>query len=303
MLWQIPLLILYTASMQNRRWGLSLLEAVIALFLLIFGVLVVIRLLHQATRYDSEASRLAVAVRVSENALAEARAWAADPTNFDSAWSGFPNPYIDPNWPQYPVDITVATPPSTAPANELFSPSRDLEAAFPSGDRRILTRSLATLQTQCRYGPRVTDVLVLTTNIGEPDRVPRAVNPIVANRSGSPDPVPQNGVVGFETNLIDSSNTPIPDMMFFWTTHPVTRPGLGPGAGTLQGISRNGKTANLKHIYIKNPVHPDTPPDNPIRWHWVGGLVGVTPRARYKGVFYPDAGAPAVSEVQLVDVP
>lgn len=255
-------------SQFRARLGVTIIEAIISLSILFSCILLVIGLLHTASRYESQAKRLTIAVLLSQNAVAEAQDWARDPANFDSDWSGLGRTYSEAEWPGFEVELDVLTPSSDHPSNLLYSPCKTVEEAGgrPPARQRRLGRSMATLRTRCRWGSGSDNVFTLLTNIGEPDLVPRVPNPFQTRRTGASDPVPASDTVEFEVEFVDDGGATIPDVAFDWQSRAHSRPGIGPGAGTLTVLDRYGKRAALRNIYLRNPSRPDVPPDNPQRW-------------------------------------
>ena len=287
----------------SKKPGVSLAEVVLSLFLLTACAVLIFGMFHSGLQFTTRSKKLGTAVRVSENALAAARVWGRDPANFDSDWSGLTNPYVDPTAPGFSVTYVVAPRSSGNPANLIYSPCSAFEvplAAQPGG-ARSLEQSVITVQVRCPYG--YGDEVVLTTAIGEPDRIVRATDPVTTTRSGASDPVAQNDTTTIQGSLVQQGGDVIEDVMFEWLLTPTAAAPRNPGNGTLVDRIRDGSEVGIKHIYMKNHREPDLPPDNPLRWQWVGGVVGITPYARYKGKIYPDPDLPPLRLVDLEDVP
>ncbi len=81
---------------------------------------------------------------------------------------------------------------------------------------------------------------------------PREVDPttaVVVRRSGGAgDPVPRDGVVSFEAELVDASGDRIPGVMFSWAVEPVT----GNATVLRETTARSGEFAELQNRYAYN---------------------------------------------------
>lgn len=238
------------------RRGISLLEAVVGLFLLVCAVLAVIVLVHSGLRHTARTQRLELATQIAERKLEEMRAWAASRQGagygFDD-WSSHTGPARpDPVDPRFQVQVNVR--PWTLAAN-----SSAIESLYPAAEQIRLSRSALEV--------RVTvDRVSLTALIGEPDRGVRA-SPIELTPEVAPPPMlPRDASLTWRAEAYDADNRPLRDVTFQWYVRP------GTGNGNLQQ-TRDGRTC-----VFTNRLDREVGP--PI---YTGGQVVLEARARYFG--------------------
>lgn len=206
--------------MSRRVAGLSLAEAVISIFLLVAGLLLVVRMIHQNFRYVREHEQRARAVAAAESVMAEIRDWARDKRNFRSDWSTWHNRSVTPAGAPGPVLVEVET------ERNLYSPCSSFESPW-LGRARRMTRSLvavkATSQWSTAAGGRR---MSLFTYVAERP-VPLGAIPAVevARVSGSGALAPLDAAE-FHAVLKDADGEEIPDLLFDWHTEAVTGNGL-----------------------------------------------------------------------------
>ncbi|MEW6282590.1 MAG: hypothetical protein AB1758_28530 [Candidatus Eremiobacterota bacterium] len=68
--------------------GLSLLETVIALFILSAAIMLVVNLMHASLRHKARLEKRTQATLLASRVMAELRSWARDPINFATGWAG-----------------------------------------------------------------------------------------------------------------------------------------------------------------------------------------------------------------------
>ena len=86
-----------------RARGYSLIESIIASFLLVSAFFLVSRLFHAGLQYSSKVESRVVAVQVAEQRMAELRQWAKNTHN----WTGFPTAQNS-RYPAYRITIQRA---------------------------------------------------------------------------------------------------------------------------------------------------------------------------------------------------
>lgn len=237
------------------------------MFLMTAALLMVINLFHSGLRHGAQARMVVEANRLAENTLAEIRAWAREPANFLSGWTPYNGVVLsDPDWPAFRIRVDCEP-----TGIEVLSPSTALETAY-SPDQRRLSSSVVPVEVTVEWGapgdPHRSVTVV--TQVGEPLRQ-LGPNPLQVTRSGgASDPVPQEGLVSFQAQLVDSSGQPIQDISFEWYAVPVT------GNATVVPLgSRNRASSQLQHHYYLNPITST--------WSYEPGQVRARARAIYGG--------------------
>lgn len=190
-----------TKSLKIR--GYTLIEAILASFLLLFTFFMVGSLFQTGMRYSTQVESRITAVNIAENTMADLRAWART----SKTWSGF-TPKSDPANAAYTVTVKLED-------VTLFSPSRELEVSHTSDRRAMKTvakRAVVTV-TSSRSAPYR---LVGIVTKGEPK------GPATVKISGEiPNRVGPNEPVQFTAQAFDADGEEIPDIFFHWAVEPV----------------------------------------------------------------------------------
>lgn len=216
-----------TPSRDNQ--GLTLVETIISIFLLLCACLVVIALFHTSLRYSARILQQNAAAEVASKTMARVRAWArmkpAIKFNFEqpTLWNVYDgDPVQDPEDPNFKVSILQAP-------HTVYSPCSELEKQFDSGRRRPLSASFHRVTVTVRWDPPLpTNQLSITSLIGSPaHRMPSSQsalkNRVDISEDTYQDPLPYNQANKFTVSLNDSDDQEIPDVMFTW--HVI--PGIG----------------------------------------------------------------------------
>ena len=200
--------------------GLSLLEAIVAIFLLAGGSLACFTLLLQSFRYQARTQAISDATLCAEQTLEHIRQWALVAANFDSDWAVYSDQ-------DFPLEGLVAH----TIVSELRRP----------GD--VITDCYRVVSVQVKNESRT--VVRLSGQIGSPLRsTVTAVN--VTNESGEA-PLSVNGKARFHAYLLDGE-TIIPGVSFNWEVS-----SLG-GFGTIDPLQPN--QALLTNL-VYGPTPPD----------------------------------------------
>lgn len=244
--------------MRSRR-GLTILETVIAVFVLTAAVLVVTALFPAGLRHLRKAEAAHMAACIAENRLEQVRAWSNTPQGsgygFDdfSAYDGMAA--SDPDHPEYQVAVHAID-------QSLYSPSSQFEETAV-GPKREFTGTFKKVQVTVRWeGESLTTV----TYLADPTRRLRTATPVeIVPTSPIPNPLPQGDSVTFEANGYDQDGRRIPDLRFRWYIVPIT------GNGTIDP-SRDGLSAVFTNsVTIGSTVK------------YTGGACQVAARATYRG--------------------
>lgn len=213
-----------------RPRGYSLLEAILASFLLVSAFFLVSRLFHTGLQYSTKVHTRMTAVRVAEQRMAEIRRWAKD--TYD--WSGYPAGQ-NPDFPAYTITVTRQN-------ETLFCPSTELEAGFATDKRRELDQVARRFNVEVRWGQSgryMLSGLVTKGTTRWRDSVPgdRSLDEIVV--SGTfPSPVRGESVILTAAGYDEDDNL-IPGLFFHWSVEPVYDGGR-PGVGRIVMENRDG---------------------------------------------------------------
>ncbi|MCA9781601.1 MAG: hypothetical protein KC800_33010 [Candidatus Eremiobacteraeota bacterium] len=249
----------------------SLLETLIAIFLIVMALLVVTRLMHQSLQRGTAVERRLTATLFAQDKLEEIRAWALDPGNFHGDWSSWDGAtFTHPDFPDYQVRTSLSEQP-------LSTPSRLLEEVYPPDRQRILNEACKGVTVECWWSDDQRDRIELNTLVGAPSDTFRLPNSIEITPSAQT--LAKDSSASFTAKAFDSGGREIKGLTFSWFIVPKS------GTGTLVGQSRDGRTAEIGHwLYaLDGTSHTFAP-----------GLCEFAVRARFNGV-----EAVGSAEVQL----
>ncbi|MBS2036469.1 hypothetical protein JST97_15870 [bacterium] len=253
--------------MKGKPRALTLLETVLATFLLLWAILIVVRLFHSGIAYTSRSMEQETAVFLAEQQLERMRAWSESTTgnvyNFDNLISIYNGTPVAAELPGFTITTRVV-------ARELYSGCSQIELSQPS-DRRVLTDSARTVQVEVKWAGDRRQVSLCTVlarpPLRFPDPAPSPTLPTgVTLSSPSDNPVPHLGSTSLQAGAIDRYGAPLRDLFYEWELVPIS------GAGTLEQ-SRAGDSARLYNwVYLPDGSKAST-----------GGDVTVRVTARYHG--------------------
>jgi hypothetical protein len=220
-------------AMRNPRRGLSLLETVIGLFLMLGAFTFLMAMYRQSTGYLVKAEREARATLLADNVLAELRGWASIWSNYSqptwTSWSSVTRPGFS------GLEVRVEK-----RSQVLNAPDQGIESAWPVSERIVMAKSVEHVRLQVWSTGRM---LVETyATIVEPERVVHATNPVRIVVVGSPS-IPPNGELTFRAGLYDEDDAEIEDVSFVWNVEP------GTGNATLREVARDGRSAVMQNVY------------------------------------------------------
>lgn len=212
--------------------GTTLIETVIALFLLGLATLLVASLFQSGLRRSRLSEKEALARIVAENALVDLRAWSADggfrQISDLGAKDGLAFP--DPDYPDFQVRYSLQ--PTT-----LSTASTSLEAVYPPAQRREMSQSAALARVEVSWtagGGQKT--LALESLIPESPREIERVE-VIGVGGGT---VSKDGSVTVRARAYDTDGQAIEDLVLDWWLEPIT------GKGTLEP-QRARPEATLHH--------------------------------------------------------
>lgn len=251
-----------------KKRGVSLAEALIAIFMLVLALVVVSAILVQSSQLKRQANFRVSASRLARDRLEQVRNWAQTSANFRSDWSAVVG--ITTPMPGYVVDFTLET------STRLYAPCTQMETSQP--DARALNRSLRQGLVTCTWPNSGNQRVILRAAFSAPERQVRAVQPIVITRGTGPvDPIPPNQAVDFTAQLLDVNDQVIEDCFFDWEIQPLS------GNGTVTKGSRDGRTGRLSHRFTRNGLTRN-----------ISGQVRVLTHTRYWGRSYEARTDPVV---------
>jgi Tfp pilus assembly protein PilV len=242
--------------------GISLLETVIAIFILLTAFTFVAALYASSLSHLREAESKEEANRLLLNTMDDLRVWARDPANYASAvWA----PYLsvtDSGFPDFEVRVQTS-PVRIAASCDAF------EASKPVSERVTLNDSAKRVTAEVRHKGRV--LTQLTTILPEPERTIRVADPIVVQPiSGLSIPLAREEEAVFQATLIDSAGDAVNDVSFSWAVVPST------GNASIFEVNPardQGTLKNTNHYYA-GPVY------------YTGGKCRVEATATYQGIQY-----------------
>jgi len=229
--------------------GLSLVETLIACFLLSLAVLAVTVLFHTSMRYQRNLEIRGRALLLATKKLAEIRAWAKASANFASNWAPYRGTSsYDASAPLIRIDCDC-----NDRGRTLYSPCQSLEIARGS-DARTMTRSVVPIRVTAAWGAASKDRVSLFSYVSQP--VPslgtRQASTLVINPiSGPVGPAATTplGVTGS-----DGSGQTLNDFFFRWRV--VAADG---NARIAPGSRRDGRVSGLQNLYEFSSTVPPAP--------------------------------------------
>lgn len=267
-----------------RKKGLSLLEAIIASFLLVSAFLVVINLFHAGLGHSVNVEKEQAACLLANRYLEGMRLWSESLSgtayNYETlaaVYDGRSETIDDYTRFQVNTRVTAVTLYSACSNFESTVGALNLTTNFPMGTRQLPAANNSTQSVRVSVSwDGAGQPLVLNTYLCRPIPNPRAVNPVVVSVQASTPYVAGSGTLlphgdtGNGLNLtataFDGNNNPLRDIFFEWTVVPTSG-----DASLLQ--SRDGSVANLTNV-----IRPSGTPK------FTGGRVTVVAQAKIHGV-------------------
>lgn len=208
-----------------RSRGYSLIEAILASFLLVFTFFMVSSLFNTGLQYSAKVDGRMTAVRIAQKRLSEIRRWAKDSPN----WVGCPVGQ-DPLYPAYTVTVELRD-------FSLFGPSSELESIYPGNQRalRTVSKQAVITVTSSRSAPFTLTGIV--TRAEGPEPVAIAI-------SGNFATVTPASPATLTATATDASGQPITDVFFHWAVEPF---GTDPSSATIEFIRRDGSQVRLRN--------------------------------------------------------
>jgi len=217
--------------------GLSLAEAIIAIFVLLSGVVVLTRLFHTGLRYQTLVENQATAVMLGERQLERVRGWSREvhKTQDFVDWSGCPwlgGPTPDPDYPGF----TLTT---LAVAHRLYSPCELFESLYPASRQRRISSSVRKVTVSVGWGNNLK--LDLVSLVAMPTGEPGSVTLNIVG----PTTMPKDDRRPFTVSAENSNGTPIRDLFFEYIVQPENGD-TGGGFGAFES-PRDGRSCVLRN--------------------------------------------------------
>jgi Tfp pilus assembly protein PilV len=256
----------FSTDISYRHRGLSLLETMLAIFLLLTVLTFVLELYCRSFQNLTKVEQTFQATAFARDTLEEVRVWARDPVHFSQpTWAPFAN-VTDSRYPDFAIQTEVA-------AAELNAACTAFEDGLNAADRLTMPNSARTVTLSVIH--RGVAIFELSSLIAEPERRLAAMNPVrVVANPVAPDPVAVDGEVEFQASLLDSAGAQITDVEFTWSVLPgpeVPTAGIRPGNGMIVRVSRDGTKAVFKNRYERTDGTVDH----------TGGVCRVVANAKY----------------------
>ena len=213
----------------GSKTGVSLMEAILASFLLSTALLMGVWLVHSSLRSLADSDRRQAATMVADNALEEMRnVLAQDFTVGLDSYNGLVRTPAD-----YPeLELTTH-----ARLQPLLSPCTSLESSYPDAERKTLERSAWQAEAVVSWSPRAADRVVVTTLIAD-WREPTFE---VAVTPEGPVSVGSRGTADFQASATDAFGNELPDLVFTWYVEPLD------ALGTVARVSRDGQLSTYQN--------------------------------------------------------
>jgi Tfp pilus assembly protein PilV len=192
----------------RRLSGNSLLETIIALFLLTSAAIVVVALYHTALQRTTRVQQGATARVLAESALAQTRLEAKLPfSSFDPI--ALSKTYTSPEHPDFQVTVRATR------AN-LPNPCADILPGLPPQDQHVLQTSAANLEVEVAWNDG-RDLFLLNSLVEEGTVELDEV--IVTGPSG---PIAGSATANYTVQARDTNGQVIKDLVFIWWVEPGT---------------------------------------------------------------------------------
>jgi hypothetical protein len=237
-----------------RSRGHSLVETLLALFLLGAGSLACVTLFIQASRIQRQSLQGTGAARVMEECQASIQEWGREATNFVSGSLYNDLSLADSDYPGFRVRIQMQS------VQNVTSPNPMLE--LPLGSlSRTLTQAIRPYQVRVSWGVMASQTLTFAGQLSVPQRNVRNPRPIQISLLSGSSSMAINATATYQAELMDDSNQVIPGVTFGWILLPDFSGVGGAGLGSLDSsIDRTGRRcALIHHYYAGDPTMPAVP--------------------------------------------
>lgn len=244
----------------QRTRGYSLIEAILASFLLLFTFFLVSSLFNTGLQYSRKVEQRMAAVQFAEKRMAEVRLWAKGTDD----WSGPPNSPTDPQFTDFTVTTQLVT-------EALYSPCTRLEEAYPPDDMRAMpTMAKKVVLTVSKPGiPDFTMAGVVTKG-----DAPWPATADIRLSPSTPTTLGPSDELLLTATAYDSAGNEVKDLFFHWEVEPDFTGG-NPTTAEIRLKTRDGRQAIVRNRIRRRAG----------TWLPTNGDCLVVAFARYKGQY------------------
>ena len=271
--------------------GLTLAEAIVAIFVLLAGVVVMVRLFHTSIRYQTLVDNQATAVMLAEREMERVRGWSRKTHTCPGATAGFATflsdaypgktAYQDPDFPGFTIQTQAA-------ANIIYSPCSLFELLYtPATRRRVISTSVRKVTVSVSWGWDPYNGQPLSHKLCSLIALPTcdlsaAPAVITVGMTGSTSLI-QGATRDVTTSAVDQDGRPLDDLFYEYVIRPQSGD-LGGGSGSVDD-ARDGRTST-----VRNCIYDAQEPTPGISGYGLGAC-NVTAQARYRGILIEGAKA------------
>lgn len=265
-----------------KRRGLTLAEAIVSIFVMLAGLVVMVRLFHTSLRYQTLVDNQSTAVMLAEREMERIRGWSRRHHTSPGADLNFNNflgdaypaktAYEDSDFPGFQIQ-------SVAVANAIYSPCSLFELLYPAAERRVIRSSARKITVTVTWGWDPYSLAPLKHELASlvawpTCRVPPSP-PATATVTGAGSSIPQGGPLPVTVSALNTDNHVLGDLFYGY----IVQPGVGNQGGGFGSVSdeRDGRAATL-HNYILSGAVP------PVVTGYGVGKCDLRARARYRGI-------------------
>lgn len=222
----------------------SLMETVIALFVLVAGVILSVSLVHQSLKIQGDVRQQVVATEIARNTLARVRDWAAADagggvSNFNTSWAIYNGgSFQDPTYPGFTIQVDSRPTPLT-----IYSPCSTFETVFTPLEKSI-ERSIVPVEIQVSWSNQRVSIL---SYVGEP---PRSLqSPLNLTITAGSAPLNANDTLTLSVESRDTNGNLVEDLVYEWYVNPI-EPGWGLGTLVRTNMPRDGSSIQFQHRVV-----------------------------------------------------
>ena len=192
--------------------ALSLLEVIIASFLLSFATLGVFSMAQSAWRSQQRTQHLQDASLIASAHLARIRQWASSPGNYYGSWATYNG--VSQLWKG---DVYTVRTRCTPTGRNCDSPCNALENDWRSSSHgsRSLPMAVVPVEVRVSWSPSPRDSFVIVSYVGEPDRNPADITATVTGPT--PASMPMAATCSYSVQAQDSASIPFSNLVYTWS--------------------------------------------------------------------------------------
>lgn len=236
---------------RKRPTAFTLLETVIALFLLSFAALSVLSMTQTGFQAQRRSQEIAKANMVAQSVIADMRIWAEDINNFKSGWAPYNTTFTPPGYPEYQVTARALS-----TGRPIDSPCAELETqwATETQGNRTMPNAIVPVELVIAWDTGPLNQITVLTYVGEPKRNVVGVVYEISGPSSTSVSVGSN--TDYSIRMRDAGGIYFDNIMWQWV--PDVRYWIADPAA-----QRDGRYFEMERLPDPGPpdVRPPTPPD------------------------------------------